>query len=115
MGRRVEVKVHKVNQAGSSSNEVSDIDVYANGTLIYTAEVKDKEFAAQDVEHAVTKVAMNDHFSLVFLKGPRGELSGDTEESLIQAWGERGFNLYFATVVDYFCSVVSVAPVIDKD
>ena len=115
IGRDFDVKTHKVNQAGTSSNEVSDIDVYENKVLIYTAEVKDKIFSPQDVEHAVSKVVMEGHRSLIFIKGPRGELMGDSEDNLKQKWCEQGFNLYFVDIIDYFTSILSITPLIEQD
>ena len=50
-GSRVEV--HPVNQAGSSSLEVSDVDVFFEGRLAASIEVKDKHFSKYDVGHAV--------------------------------------------------------------
>jgi hypothetical protein len=65
------VKTHKTNQAGSSSNEISDIDVFLDSVLLYTAEVKDKNFSSQDVE-------------------------------------QKGFNLIFINVLDFFKSVLTI-------
>ena len=114
-GRNLDVKTHKVNQAGSSSKEISDIDVYENGSLVYTAEVKDKVFTPQDVEHAVGKVAIAGHDSLIFIKGPRGTLSKATEEDLVKLWQEKGFNLYFVKIFEYFTSVLSITSNVDKN
>jgi len=105
------VKTHKVNQAGSSSNEVSDIDVYEDNRLVYAAEVKDKIFTSQDVEHAISKTAQSGHKSILFLKGPRASLVSGSEEELINLWEEKGFNLYFVSVLDYFVAIVSVSQV----
>jgi len=115
MRRNFEVKTHKVNQAGSSSKEVSDIDVYENGLLLYTAEVKDKQFLRQDVDHAVSKVAMMGHNSLIFIKGPRGYLRGDTEDQLTNFYKNKSFSLYFFNIIDFFTSNLSLAPTIDKN
>lgn len=112
--RNFEVKTHKVNQAGSSSKEVSDIDVYEDGILIYTAEVKDKHFTSQDVEHAVNKAAMAGHGSLIFLKGPQGILQGDTELKLGLEWKAKGFDLYFENVLEHFISIASISQIQDS-
>ena len=117
LGSDFDVRTHKVNQAGSSSNEVSDIDVYEEGCLIYSAEVKDKIFSAADVEHAIRKVAEADHFALIFLKGPRAHLVDTTEDHLIELWAAKGVALYFIGVVDYLASIltISIADVISVD
>lgn len=71
--RKYTIRVHPTNQAGSSSNEVSDIDVYDGKTLIYTAEIKDKPFSKQDVDHAAQKALISGHNAVFFLVGPQGE------------------------------------------
>lgn len=112
--RNFEVKAHKVNQAGSSSKEISDVDVYENGELIYTAEVKDKEFTSQDVEHAISKVAVTGHKELIFIKGPRGRLTDKKECELTALWAEKGFSLYFLDNLVYFKSILSLSKNIDR-
>jgi hypothetical protein len=107
------VKTHKVNQAGSSSNEILDIDVYCDHQLIYTAEVKDKIFTVHDVEHAIRKIAISGHTSMLFLKGPSGYLVGASEEEVVRMWRENGFNIYFENVYDYFLAIVSVSEIND--
>lgn len=74
IGENFRVIVHPVNQAGSSSNEVSDVDAYIGEVLKYTIEVKDKEFSLEDLQHAVQKVANARHGALTFIMGPRGSL-----------------------------------------
>lgn len=108
-----DVIVHPVNQAGSSSNEVSDVDVYRDGKLLHTAEVKDKDFSAQDVEHAVGKAASADHKRLIFLVGPRGSLLGSSASELQHHWEGKGFVLVFLDLIDFFKSAVSLCPGLD--
>ncbi|MDL5376801.1 restriction endonuclease, SacI family [Exiguobacterium mexicanum] len=81
---KVNVKVHKVNQSGASSKEVSDIDVYMNGQILYTIEAKDKEFNEHDVEHALEKSINAGAPNIFFVTGPRGEYAGDIPFSVIQ-------------------------------
>ncbi len=111
--RNFDVKVHKVNQAGSSSREVSDVDVYENGVLIHTIEVKDKTYTPEDVQHAVNKVVMSGSNSLVFAVGPRGYLQGSNWSELTQWWSKQGVNLYFVNVLEHFVSTLSSVPSID--
>lgn len=108
-GKNLIVKTHKVNQAGTSSNEVSDIDVYENGSLLYTAEVKDKPFSTQDVEHALSKVVAVAHRSLIFIKGPRGVLLGASEAELISFWKNKGIELHFLGILEYLSAFYSIA------
>ena len=109
------VKVHPINQSGASSNEISDIDVYRGGmvreklrkgyqveNLAYTAEVKDKVFSKQDVDHAVNKAVEAGHRTLIFLTGPRANIQGSTQGQLEDNWSDKGINLVFMSVLDFF-------------
>ena len=108
--RTFNVRVHKVNQAGSSSNEISDIDVYEKNTLVHTIEVKDKQFTPEDVEHAIRKAVLAGSYSLVFAVGPRGVLQGSAYRDLIRYWTTQGVNLYFVEVMSLFVSILSTSP-----
>ena len=70
LGKDFKVEPHKVNQSGASSKEVGDIDVYdKNKKLIYSIEVKDKDFSKQDVAHAITKFRQADLSTSLFVYG----------------------------------------------
>lgn len=115
-GENYKIKVHKSNQAGSSSREISDIDVYNNaGFLLYTCEVKDKNFSVTDVMHAISKVAQSGHNSLIFLKGPKAKIQGSTEEELQKSYEKKGFNLYFINILEFLKSILAIAPNVKKD
>ena len=49
------IKCHPSNQSGSSSKEIGDIDVFTDGVLKITVEVKDKAFTLADYNHASKK------------------------------------------------------------
>lgn len=107
--RSFDVKVHKVNQAGTSSNEILDIDVYEENKLLYTIEVKDKKFTSEDVEHAVAKAVRSGSQSVVFAIGPRARL--DSNSSLIELtnfWSKKGISLYFVDTMEHFISILSL-------
>lgn len=70
------VYVHKVNQSGASSQEISDIDVYKDEEILYTIEAKDKEFNEYDVQHAISKSSASQAKTLFFIIGPRGDYTG---------------------------------------
>ncbi|WP_289109153.1 restriction endonuclease, SacI family [Alistipes finegoldii] len=55
MGINCMVTPHKVNESGASSNEIGDIDIFNEGKIISSIEVKDKNFTQEDVEHAIKK------------------------------------------------------------
>ena len=81
--------------------------MYDGSNLIFTAEVKDKIFTAEDVEHAISKVVAAQKDTLIFIKGPRAELSGNTEEEVQSKWGEKGFSVIFVDSISYFTSALS--------
>ncbi|GAB2723226.1 restriction endonuclease, SacI family [Halomonas garicola] len=112
--RSLNVITHKVNQSGASSREVSDIDVFENENLVFSAEVKDKEFNFSDVQHAVNKISRTNLDTLIFLKGPNGKLIKDTEESIIHYWLNKGINLHFINVNDFFSSIVAATNGIER-
>jgi hypothetical protein len=104
------IQVHPVNESGTSSKEVSDIDVYCGEKLIYTAEVKDKQFKRHDVEHAVDKVAEAGHDVLYFIRGPQGLLADVSEDSLIGVAAKKKVELLMLDITSMIVDVVSFAP-----
>lgn len=63
------VKVHPTNQAGSSSREICDIDITANGVPLMGVEVKDKNYSQHDIAHAVNKATANQLTKMLFIEG----------------------------------------------
>lgn len=65
------ILIHPVNEAGTSSLEVGDIDVVnnLNNKLIYTIEAKDKKFNLDDIEHAAQKAGNAGLRNLFFIYG----------------------------------------------
>jgi hypothetical protein len=104
------IGVHPVNESGTSSNEVSDIDVKLGSKLIYTAEVKDKVFIAKDVDHAVSRVSKSGFHTLHFIEGPRSELRGSTYEHLQSQAARSGVELYTISLESLADSVIPFAP-----
>ncbi len=96
------VKVHPVNQAGSSSKEIGDIDVEVNGKAVFTVEVKDKEFTSDDVDHAVKKAVQGGLKSLYFVMGPqvmKGKTVMPHMQHVKQKWAKKGVTVMFLTVI----------------
>jgi hypothetical protein len=100
------VEVHPVNQCGASSLEVSDVDVFYEGKLTASLEVKDKRFTKHDVGHAASKVMAAGFDSLFFIKGPSGVLIDAKEDDLVAAYRSRGFILNILTVQDFVAVVL---------
>ena len=89
----VVVEVHPVNQSGASGREVSDLDVYLNGKLIISNELKDKEYAEPDVRHAADKVMSAGGTGMLFIEGPRGKKSHDFVSAIQDEYMSRNFLL----------------------
>lgn len=106
----LQVTVHPANQAGSSSKEVSDIDVKRDGELLYTIEIKDKKFAVQDVGHAVSKVEEVGHESLVFVEGPQALLEGCSVGEAEKAYSTEKTSLIFVDLLGYSRSLLTLNP-----
>lgn len=89
------IEVHKVNQSGASSNEVSDIDFYRNENIFYSIEAKDKDFSAPDVKNAVLKSISGGCNRLMFITGPHASLKDSNYNSLINDALKYGVYLTF--------------------
>lgn len=84
------VKTHKVNQSGASSKEVGDIDIYSNGKLYYSLEVKDKSFNQYDIEHAFSKVLHNHGEKAAFVYGVRANFNEVSISKKAREFEEKG-------------------------
>ena len=97
-GSRIVVP-HKVNESGSSSKEVGDIDIFDDkGKIVSSIEVKDKDFAKIDVEHAIKKFAYARLTKTLFIFGRAVMYDAEEVHEIASEYGRNG----------YFCSVVSV-------
>lgn len=97
-GARIVVP-HKVNESGSSSKEVGDIDIFDTAeNLLSSIEVKDKDFTKEDVEHAITKFAKAQLDKSLFVFGRNVDFNKSEVYKTAAALGKKG----------YFCSVISV-------
>lgn len=104
------IKAHPVNQAGSSSKEILDIDVYQNGRAFLSIEVKDKPFNSQDVSHAVSKAFAAGVSKVMFLKGPRAIGVGFDEYIAIEDAVKKGVSLSFSDVMTFAVTCYSLSP-----
>jgi len=77
------VKCHPVNQAGSSSNEIGDVDFFDDGVISHCAELKDKKYETSHKNHAIRKATNGGCRRIMFVHGPNGQYSqnGDEEHS----------------------------------
>lgn len=104
-----QLKVHPVNQAGSSSKETLDIDVYQDDKPLLSLEIKDKVFNFQDVNHASSKASAAGVSKIMFLKGPRAIGIGFTEDSAIEAAAKQGVSLCFSSVTTFAMTCYSLS------
>ena len=89
------VKCHPVNQAGSSSNEIGDVDFINQDSVSMCAELKDKEYTVHDVRHAVDKSIKGGCGKLLIIEGLRGRISSSEGEiaNLLQDCSSLGVDL----------------------
>lgn len=92
---------HPVNQAGTSSKEILDIDIYQQEKPIIAVEVKDKEFIYSDVNHATNKALSAGVRNIIFIKGPRAKLLNSSESEMIESTAKKGALLTFIEAKDF--------------
>lgn len=109
----VVVEVHPVNQSGASGREVSDLDVYLNGKLIISNELKDKEYAEPDVRHAANKVMSAGGTGMLFIEGPRGKKSHDFVSAIQDEYMSRNFLLRVLSYQFFMSSILPSLEFID--
>lgn len=85
------VEVHPVNQCGASGREVSDLDIYVDGKLVVSNELKDKNYTETDVRHAADKVIAAGGTKLLFIEGPRSNAQGSFKDNIQSEYNKRKF------------------------
>ena len=79
-----------MNQSGASSKEVGDIDVFCDGNLYYSIEVKDKNFNEHDVEHAFNKVFHKHGEKAASVYGIRANFDDRAVSNKVREFEEKG-------------------------
>ncbi|MFW0181341.1 restriction endonuclease, SacI family [Rothia sp. P5766] len=102
------VEVHKINQSGASSREISDLDIYKNGKILSLYELKDKNFSATDVNHAINKALNAGFYSLNFVVGRSASWDFEEIENLREEWISEGFFLNFVSVDSLVFSMIEL-------
>ena len=93
---------HKVNESGSSSKEVGDIDVFTSSDeLLSSIEVKDKDFTKEDVEHAIHKFALSKVEKSLFIFGRKVNYDKDNVFETAAELGKQGFYCTLISIEDY--------------
>jgi hypothetical protein len=102
---------HPVNQAGSSSNEIGDIDFRYGNETTHCAEIKDKEFFEHDVRHAANKAIQGGCNRLLIVSGLNGKISDVDEsgvENLVTDYEAQGLDLEFIELgVEWIASILA--------
>lgn len=99
--KNFKVIAHKVNQSGSSSKEVGDIDIYKEDHFYYAIEVKDKKFTSYDLEHAFKKIQEQRGSKGQFIYGPSATFDEELLEKRISAFEQEGFMVLFQDIFTY--------------
>ena len=99
--KNYKVICHKVNESGSSSKEIGDIDIYYNEKYYYSIEVKDKNFTVEDLDFALNKMFINNAVSGSFIYGPRAEFDVASINSCITRYENEKFIVIFENIFDY--------------
>lgn len=102
LGKDFKVESHKVNQSGASSKEIGDIDVYdKNKKLVYSIEVKDKDFSKQDVAHAIKKFKQADLDISLFVYGKNVSFDENEVFQLLKEIGREGHYCCLISILNY--------------
>lgn len=107
------VEVHPVNQCGASGREVSDLDIYVNGDLCLSNELKDKAYSETDVRYAADKVLSAGGNRMLFIEGPQAFAQGDFAHSLQTEYFSHNFTLSIVNYRSFFDLQVSTLPQIN--
>ncbi len=113
LGKEYKVIAHKVNESGASSKEVGDIDIYKDRNLVYSIEVKDKDFTKNDVCHAVTKFRAADLDTSLFIYGKHVSIEDEGGiHELLKETGRLGHYCCLISILNYarlrICDMKSV-------
>jgi len=109
------VEVHPVNQSGASSKEVSDLDIYKNGILFITNELKDKPFTDNDIIHAADKVINAGKTQMHFVVGRRGAFDSEQIRDCVSKYLDKGFLINVVPVDCFALTLLNLIGNVDVD
>lgn len=102
------VVVHPVNQCGTSSRQISDLDVFEKNTCILCNELKDKKYSEHDVRYAVDKAIDSGLNKMYFIEGYYGMARTDFKKQLEQEYMNKGFLLKITSLSDLAFNTLNV-------
>lgn len=108
VGSELAVLAHPVNQAGSSSNEIGDIDVRNDGRPIFSVEVKDKVFTDADADHAIGKAFDAGLRRYLFVYRDISQAEADTAK-VTKKWEAKGLVVSFKDIETLFRDAIVLA------
>ena len=109
------VEVHPVNQSGASGREISDLDIYVDGSLVASNELKDKDYAETDVRHATDKVLSAGGTKMLFIEGPRANAQGDFINNIEHEYLNKNFLLRVISYENLLSSMIGSIDKIDSE
>ena len=109
------VEVHPVNQSGASSKEVSDLDIYKDGSLFISNELKDKLFTDHDLRHAADKVAASGKTQMHFIVGRHGGYDKYQIDKCVSEYLARGIVINVVPVDYFVLTLLSLIDYVDVD
>ena len=95
------VVVHKVNQSGSSSKEIGDIDIFDDEGFLYAIEVKDKDFNQFDFEHAAKKIIDAGGTQGLFIYGENARFDRSSIYNKVAEFENRGYMFVVNNILQY--------------
>lgn len=107
------VEVHPVNQSGASNREISDLDIYVDGNLVASNELKDKDYSETDVRHAADKVLNAGGTKMLFVEGPRSSANGGFISNIEEEYLDRNFLLRIISYRNLLSSIIGSIENID--
>ena len=67
------------------------MDIYVDGKLVVSNELKDKNYTETDVRHAADKVIAAGGTKLLFIEGPRSNAQGSFKDNIQSEYNKRKF------------------------
>lgn len=107
------VTVHPVNQCGSSSHQISDLDIFQKRKCILCNELKDKKYTEYDVSFAADKTIDSGVNKMYFIEGYHGEPQSDFKRQIEIEYLNKGFLLKIMSISDFAFNTLNVIDNID--
>lgn len=113
---KAKVVIHNVNQCGTSSRQISDLDIFnkqKKQKCILCNELKDKKYSEFDVRFAADKVIDSGLNKMYFIEGYYGEPIDDFKRQLEMEYMQKGFLLKIISISDFAFNTLNTIDNID--